>query len=422
MKTLRIDRLGARGEGIALLENDRRIFVPHALAGEEVSVEIEGDHGRLMNIVTASPQRIAPICRHYGTCGGCAVQALAREAYRDWKRALLVAALRNAGVESQMVGALVDAHGAGRRRATFHARIEDGIARVGFMAARSHHLIEIDACPLFAPELRDAIGAARDIAQILSPRGKPLDIAATATPAGLDVDLRGAGPLDEKETGALIDSAVKHDLARLSNHGTLVALRRRPCVGIDGVLTPLPPGSFLQATEAGEAALASRVLASTKGAKRVADLFCGIGTFALRLARFAEVEAYDAGLAAIDALNAAAKGAAGLRPLAAHRRDLFARPLTATELTRFDAVVFDPPRAGAQAQVETLAQSGVPLVVAVSCNAQSFSRDAAILISSGYSVSEITPIDQFRYAPHVEIFARFTRAATKTGARRRLLG
>ena len=422
MKTLRIDRLGARGEGIALLENDRRIFVPYALAGEEVSVEIEGDHGRLIDIVTASPQRIAPICRHYGTCGGCAVQALAPDAYRDWKRGLLVAALRNAGVESQMVGALVDAHGSGRRRATFHARIEDGIARVGFMAARSHRLVDIDACPLFAQELTGAGAAARDIAQILAPRGKPLDIATTATPAGLDVDLRGAGPLDEKETGALIDAAVKHDLARLSNHGALVALRRRPYVGIDGVLAPLPPGAFLQATEAGEAALASRVLAATKGAKRVADLFCGIGTFALRLARFAEVEACDDGAAAIDALNAGAKSAAGLRPLVAHRRDLFARPMAAAELARFDAVVFDPPRAGAKAQAEALAHSGVPVVIAVSCNAQSFSRDAAILISGGYSVREITPIDQFRYAPHVEIFARFTRAATKTGGRRRLLG
>lgn len=422
MKTMRIERLGTRGEGIALLEHDRRIFVPYALAGEEVSVEIEGDHGRLIDIVTASPQRIAPICRHYGTCGGCAVQALAPDAYRDWKRALLVAALRNVGVESHMVGALVDAHGAGRRRATFHARVEDGIARVGFMAARSHHLIEIDACPLLAPELRDALGAARDIAQILAPRGKPLDIAATATPAGIDIDLRGAGPLDDTETGALIDVALRHDLARLSNHGTLVALRRRPYVGIDGVLAPLPPGAFLQATEAGEAALASRVLAAAKNAKRVADLFCGIGTFALRLARFSEVEAHDEGAAAIDALNAAAKGAAGLRPLAAHRRDLFTRPLTASDLARFDAVVFDPPRAGARAQAEALAQSNVPVVVAVSCNAQSFSRDAAILISGGYSVNEITPIDQFRYAPHVEIFARFTRAAAKTGARRRLLG
>lgn len=422
MKTMRIERLGTRGEGIALLEHDRRIFVPYALAGEEVSVEIEGDHGRLIDIVTASPQRIAPICRHYGTCGGCAVQALAPDAYRDWKRALLVAALRNVGVESHMVGALVDAHGAGRRRATFHARVEDGIARVGFMAARSHHLIEIDACPLLALELRDALGAARDIAQILAPRGKPLDIAATATPAGIDIDLRGAGPLDDTETGALIDVALRHDLARLSNHGTLVALRRRPYVGIDGVLAPLPPGAFLQATEAGEAALASRVLAAAKNAKRVADLFCGIGTFALRLARFSEVEAHDEGAAAIDALNAAAKGAAGLRPLAAHRRDLFTRPLTASDLARFDAVVFDPPRAGARAQAEALAQSNVPVVVAVSCNAQSFSRDAAILISGGYSVNEITPIDQFRYAPHVEIFARFTRAAAKTGARRRLLG
>ncbi len=421
MKTLRIDRLGARGEGIALAD-DKRIFVPYALAGEDVAVEIEDDHGRLIDIVRASPQRIAAICSHYGNCGGCAVQALAPDAYRAWKRDLVVGALRNAGLETLSVGALVDAHGAGRRRATFHARVDAGRARVGFMAARSHRLIEIDACPLFAPELEGAAAAARDIAQILASRGKPLDIAVTATSAGLDVDLRGVGPLAGTEPEALIEVALRHDLARLSNHGGLIALRRRPYVEIGGVRAPLPPGAFLQATAAGETALATRVVAAMRSAKRVADLFCGVGTFALRLAPFAEVEAYDEGVAAIDALNAAAAGVNGLRPLAARRRDLFARPLAGAELAGFDAIVFDPPRAGAKAQAEALAQSGVPLVAAVSCNAQSFCRDAAILIKGGYSVSEITPVDQFRYAPHVEIFALFSRPHAKMSARRRLLG
>jgi 23S rRNA (uracil1939-C5)-methyltransferase len=421
MKRLRIDRLGARGEGIAIAD-DKRIFVPYALAGEEVAVEIENDHGRLIEIVTPAPQRIAPICRHYGTCGGCAVQSLETASYHTWKRDLVVTALHNAGLETLPVGALVDAHGAGRRRATFHARFADGKAQVGFMAARSHRLIEIDACPLFAPELDGAAAAARDIAQILAPRGKPLDVAVTATPAGLDIDLRGAGPLGERESIALIDLAHGRDLARLTNHGRLIALRRRPWIGIGDVRAPLPPGTFLQATAAGETALATRVIAATRGAKKVADLFCGVGAFALRLASFAEVEAYDEGADAIDALNEAARSAAGLRPILARRRDLFARPLAGDETKGFDAVVFDPPRAGAKAQAETLAHSGVPLVIAISCNAQSFSRDAAILVSGGYSVSEIIPIDQFRYAPHVEIFAIFTGPQVKKSARRRLLG
>jgi 23S rRNA (uracil1939-C5)-methyltransferase len=421
MKKLRIERLGARGEGIAIA-GDKRIFVPYALAGEEVAVEIENDHGQLIEIVKPAPQRIAPICRHYGTCGGCAVQSLETEVYRAWKRDLVVTALHNAGLETVPIGALVDAHGAGRRRATFHARFEEGKARIGFMAARSHRLIEIDSCPLFAPELDSAAAAARNIAQILAPRGKPLDVAVTATPAGLDIDLRGAGPLEESESVALIDVAHRCDLARLSNHGRLVALRRRPWIGIGDVRAPLPPGAFLQATAAGEAALATRVIAAASGAKKVADLFCGVGAFALRLASFADVEAYDEDAAAIDALNEAARSAAGLRPILARRRDLFARPLAGGETERFGAVVFDPPRAGAKAQAEALAHSGVPLIIAISCNAQSFSRDAAILISGGYSMSEITPIDQFLYAPHVEIFAIFRRPQVKKSARRRLLG
>ncbi len=415
-----IERLGHRGEGVALL-HEKRVFVPYALPGETVTAEVDGDHARLVDIVEASPQRIAPICPHFEDCGGCAVQALRADAYAEWKRGLVDTALLNAGLQLE-VTPLIDAHGAGRRRVTFHARFESGKAHVGFMAARSHRIVEIDCCPLLAPELDGALAAARAIAAVLAPLGKPLDIAITATLGGLDVELRGAGPLDKAEIDALISTAEAHDLARLTNHGRLVALRHAPQIAIGVATLTLPAGAFLQATQAGEDELAARVLKATWNAQSVADLFCGVGAFALRLAQRAKVSAYDSDGSAIAAMRAAAQAAQGLLPLEAIERDLFARPLNTKELSGFDAIVFDPPRAGAAAQAAEIGRSDVPIVVAVSCNAQSFARDAAILLKGGYVIREIAPLDQFRYAAHVEIVAVLERESRRKSAKRRLLG
>lgn len=420
MKELHIERLGHRGEGVAR-DGAGRVFVPYALAGETVLADVEGEQGRLVKIVEPSPERIAPICPHYGHCGGCAVQALRPEAYAQWKRGLAEIALRNAGLDLP-VEPLVDAHGAGRRRVTFHARMQDGKARVGFMAARSHEIVEIDTCPLLVEELAGALRAARDIAQILAPRGKPLDLSFTATLAGMDVDLRGPGPLEEEETRALIAAAGAHHLARLSNHGRLVALRETPMVSVGPAQFPLPPGAFLQATAVGEEAIAREVLAAVSGAKRAADLFCGVGAFALRMAQKSRVTACDSGAEAVAAMLSGARGVTGLKPLEGEVRDLFARPLTVQELAPFDAVVFDPPRAGALAQAHEIARSTVEKVIAVSCNAQSFARDAAILIKGSFAVRRIVPVDQFRYSPHVEIVAVFLREAGEKRLKRRLLG
>jgi 23S rRNA (uracil1939-C5)-methyltransferase len=404
-----VERIGHRGEGVARL-GERLVFVPYALAGETIVAEVEGDHARLLEIVEPSRDRIAPICPHYGVCGGCAVQALAPDAYGQWKRGLVVAALRNAGVAAE-VAPLIDAHGAGRRRVTFHARSAAGRTRVGFMQARSHEIVEIDACPLLEPGLAPALPAARALAKALASNGKPLDIAATLTLDGLDIDLRGPGALSEDEAKAVIIAAERCDLARLSNHGRVVALRRKPRVAVGEVVVTLPPGSFLQATTAGEEEIARHVLEAVGGAKRVADLFCGLGAFALRLAAHARVSAYDNDAEAVAALTEAAHGQAGRRLAAAETRDLFRKPLDAKELSQFDAVVFDPPRAGAAAQAEQLAKSSVSKIVAVSCDSHSFARDASVLIAGGYALSDVTPIDQFRFSPHVELAASFSRAA-----------
>ncbi|HYA72656.1 MAG TPA: RNA methyltransferase [Roseiarcus sp.] len=401
--------MSERGDGLA----DDGTIVPGALPGERAVVEMEGKRARLREISLPSPERSEPICGYFGVCGGCAAQHMSAPLYRQWKRASIVRALARARVEAE-VGALVDAHGEGRRRATFHARIaEDGRERVGFMRARAHEIVPIDACPLFSPAMDGAIAAAWALAGDLRGLGKPLDIQATATLGGLDFDLRGCGPLDAPARRKLVETAERLDLARVSNHGEVVVERRAPQVAFGQARVTPPPGGFLQATLAGERALAEGAQSALKGARRVADLFCGAGAFALPLAQGHEVFAADSDGAAIAALKRGGAQAEGLRALKTETRDLFHRPLRVEELDAFDGVLFDPPRAGAEAQARALATSRVPVVAAISCNAESFARDARILVEGGYAVGQITPLDQFRFSPHVEILATFRRPPAK---------
>lgn len=408
VERLAIDRLGQRGDGVADGPAGA-IYVAGALPGEVVEVEADAGHPerrRLLRVETASADRISPICPHFGVCGGCAVQQWQIAAYRAWKRDLVVQALRQVGLDAP-VGELVDAHGEGRRRAVFHARRRPReTLEVGFASARSHRIVAIDRCPVLAPQLAGAIGAAWAVAEALQGAGKPLDIQVTACDAGLDIDVRGSGALSPMLVGALAAVATKHDLARLTRHGELVAQCRAPTLHMGKATVPLPPAAFLQATAAGEAALAGLVTDACTGADSVADLFAGVGPFALRLAERASITAVDADDAALAALKRAAGTAAGLKPVAVERRDLFRRPMLATELKKFDAVVFDPPRQGAEAQTRELAASDVPLVVAVSCNPGTFARDMHALSRAGYRLTQITPVDQFRYAAHVEIVAQ----------------
>ncbi len=408
IEQLVIARLGHRGDGVADGPTDV-IYVPGALPGETVEVEAVAGHPdrrRLLRVERSSAERVAPVCPHFGVCGGCAVQHLEFSHYRAWKRDLVVEALRHAGLDFP-VAELVEAHGEGRRRAVFHARSgTQSVLEVGFSAARAHHVVAIDRCPVLSPRLDGALKAAWAIAEALAPMEKPVDIHFTATDSGLDADVRGSGPLTPSLVAALACIAAKHDLARLTRHGELIALARTPTVCMGKATLQLPPAAFLQATEEGEAALARLVLAACAGAARVADLFAGVGPFALRLAERARVTAVDDDAAALGALERAAASTGGLKPVEIERRDLFRSAITSAELKSFDAVVFDPPRQGAETQARELAASNVPIVVAVSCNPGTLARDARQLVRGGYRLAETTPIDQFRYAAHVEIVAR----------------
>ncbi len=404
---LHIAAMGRHGEGVAETA-DGPVYVPFTLPGETVRATVDGRHARLVEIVEPSPARIAPSCPHFGTCGGCAVQHWRTEDYRIWKRGLVETALTHRHIDAP-VGEPIDAHGAGRRRVTLHVRFARGRVLAGFMEGRSHRLLDLDTCPIVVPALSDAAAVARDLAIPLAAAGKPLDVLCTATDTGLDCDIRGAVGDDAAIQVALSEAAMRLGLARLTVNRALGIARTPPTLRIGPARVPLPPGAFLQATAAGEAVLARLVGAGVGAAGRIADLFCGIGPFALRLAERATVAAFDSDRPALDALSRAARAASGLKPVQAERRDLFRRPLTAKELARFDAVVFDPPRAGAEAQARELAKSKVPVVVAVSCDPPSFARDAAILVEGGYGIEFVAPVDQFKYSTHVEIVATFRR-------------
>lgn len=407
-----IDHVGHRGDGVTTVGGES-VYVPYTLGGEAIeAAPVPGHHPdrrRLIAVEKASAERIAPFCPHFGVCGGCAIQHWETAPYQAWKRDIVVTTLAQSGIACE-VAPLVDAHGAGRRRLTLHARMgTHEVLKVGFAASGSHDIVPIDRCPILDPHLDGAIEAAWAVAEPLITMGKPLDIQVTATDSGLDVDVRGSGPVSTKLIAKLSEVAKQHRLARLTRHGELVLMRTPPVITIGAAQVALPPGSFLQATVAGEETLAALVADHCKRAKHIADLFCGVGPFALRLAATSKVAAFDSDAGSIAALQAAVKATPGLKPLKAELRDLFRRPLVPQELRDYDAVVFDPPRQGAQAVATHLAASKVPTVVAVSCNVATFARDAKILIDGGYKIDGVTPVDQFRHTPHVELVARFRR-------------
>ena len=410
-EALDIDHVGHRGDGV-VLAGGGNIYVPYTLGGENVEVvDVPGhaDRRRLVKIERASPERIDAFCPHFSVCGGCAIQHWEAERYRDWKRRIVVETLAQDGIDCD-VAALLDAHGLGRRRITLHARMgTHEVLKVGFAAAGLHDIIPIDRCPILDPGLDGALDAAWALAEPLISVGKPLDIQVTATKGGLDIDVRGSGPLSAAAIAKLSVIAERHRLARLTRHGELVLMRNPPAIVVGAAQVTLPPGAFLQATVAGEETLAALVLEHCKRAKHIADLFCGVGPFALRLAARSRVTAFDNDAGAVAALQKAVTSTSGLKPVTAETRDLFRRPLMPQELRDYDAVVFDPPRQGAQAVATQLAASKMGVVVAVSCNVATFARDAKILIDGGYRIEGVTPVDQFRHTPHVELVARFSR-------------
>lgn len=402
-RELVIARLGAQGDGVAD-SPEGPIYVPYTLPGERIIADIDGTRGRLVDVLDVSAQRVRPPCRHFASCGGCAVQHLSDAAYDDWKRAHVSAAFRARAIEAP-VAHIVTCAGK-RRRAALSARKTKSGVFLGFHEAGSHELVDLQECMVLHegivasfPVLRELVGP------LLSRRGE-IRVTVTWTQGGLDAALDDiAAKLDAELRTHIARVGGAARLARVSVNGDPVYEGLQPILRLGAAEVVAPPGVFLQAVAEAEGTMIDIMTASLSKAKRVGDLFCGVGAFTFALAAKARVLAVDSDKAAILALQAAARNASGLKPIDARVRDLFREPLSATELNEFDGIVFDPPRAGAEAQARMLAKSKVKTIVAVSCNPATLARDARHLLDGGYRLESVTPIDQFKFSPHVEVVA-----------------
>ena len=423
-----IETLGGRGDGVARHEG-QPVFVPFALPGERVRLRLTGRgqagiRAELLELVSESPERVTPPCPHFGACGGCTVQHLAEPAYRRWTRDLVVQALARRGFDAPPVAAPVFVGAGHRRRATLAARRQGRTVAVGFHPRASHAIEDIRECQVLVPEITALLPALRTALPALLAEGERADITVLASETGLDVLVASPTPPGLAAREALAALAQEADLARLSwgaagpggaapeSEPEPVAIRRAPLLTFTGVAVEPPPGAFVQPTAAGEAALlaiAHQALAGVAGP--VADLFAGLGPFTFGLAERHRVHAVEGTETAIAALWRAARRHDRAGRVTAETRDLARAPLTAAELAPFAGVVLDPPRIGARAQAEALAESAVGTVVALSCNPGSFARDARTLADGGYTLESVTPLDQFPWTGHLELAAVFRRPA-----------
>lgn len=407
-----IERLAGLGDGVADRDG-ARLHVPLAAPGDRVRIgPATKGRAEILEVLEPGPTRRDPPCRHYGRCGGCALQHLDADFIAAWKREIVVAALAREGVRDVSVGPTITIPPGTRRRATLAARRVGRSVVLGFAERRAHRLVDLAECPVLVPALGRLIAPLRQLMLALLVDRDEADIGLTDTETGVDCTIIRKRPLTLIDRERLATFAEDHDLARIGwqpaagREGEPVAARRSPALRMGGRLVAVPAGIFLQPSAAGEAVLVEQVRRALTGCGYpLVDLFSGLGTFALPLAAEGPVTAYDDDGAAIRVL-----GALPGRPVAAERRDLFREPLTPAELGRFRAAVIDPPRAGADAQSRALADSAVEAVAYVSCNPASFARDAAILVAGGFTLDECTPVDQFAWSPHTELVASFHRS------------
>lgn len=412
---LTIESLADQGDGVATVDG-KPVFVPLTLPGDRVeAVRVSATHARATAWRAYGPNRREPPCAHFGRCGGCALQHLDPQVYRDWKIARITSALARRHVQTPVIGPLAETPPGGRRRVSFAARRHGRAVEIGFHERQSHAIVTIDQCPVADPSLVALLGPLRLLLAEIMPAKRTVDAIATASARGVDLLLDGITAEDRPKREKLAAFADRHDLARIAlRFGTAppdtVAIRRAPRFDFDGIAVEPPPGAFLQASLAGERAIRAAVRDALAGARKVADLYAGCGTIALPLAKAgAHVHAVEDARDQCEALLHAARSG-GIGPqVTVETRDLARRPLLVDELKRFDAVVFDPPRDGAAAQAEKLAQSKIKTIVGVSCNPATFARDAATLAAGGYALRSVTAVDQFLWSPHVELVGVFAR-------------
>ena len=402
-----IERLGRRGDGVGRGDDGTQVLAPLTLPGEVIEGEIVDGRVPRPRIVTPSPDRVRPACPHYASCGGCSLMHGSDAFVARWKAESVTTALAAHGIQARIAGVATSPEHSRRRAVLSGKRTKKG-ALLGFHGRSSDQITDLTECHVLRPEITAALPALRGIVAAGASRGGEVALTVTHGPAGLDVAVTGGKPMEPALMARLAELIEAADLARLDWDGT--ALNRRPPELRMGAarVTP-PPGSFLQATAEGEAALLAVVRKSLSGARRIVDLFAGCGTFTLPLAANAEVHAVEGLSAPLAALDTAWRATTGLHRVTTETRDLAARPLMPDELARFDAAVIDPPRAGAAAQAEQLAVSTLGHVAWISCDPVTFARDAKTMLEAGWRMGPIYVVDQFRWTPHVETVTSFSR-------------
>lgn len=378
-------------------------LIPRVLPGEEIEQTATGPR-----IITPSPDRVSPPCRHFKSCGGCAMQHADDTFVAGWKLDIVAKALAGQGLDAPLKDmATSPAHS--RRRAKFSGRRTKKGALVGFHARGSDTIVSVPDCILVTPALIACLPALEELTVIACSRKGEIDLTITETSAGPDIHVSTEKELAPQLRIALAALAQNHGLSRLVWNDEPVVSLNPATQDFGGTSVTPPPGAFLQATRHGEETLLNAVNDITRTANRIIDLFAGCGTFSLPLAKRAEIHAVEGAAAMLTALDHAWRNGQGLKRVTTETRDLFRRPLEPDELRGYDAAVIDPPRAGAAAQIATLAQSDIKTIAMVSCNPVTFARDAKTLTDAGFTMGWVQPVDQFRWSPHVEVVAPFTR-------------
>ncbi|WP_380056001.1 class I SAM-dependent RNA methyltransferase [Falsihalocynthiibacter sp. SS001] len=398
-----IERLGHLGDGIA----EGPIFVPLTLPGEEVEGEVVDGKMSAPRILIPSVERVKPICSHYKACGGCSLMHASDEFVAEWKQGVVKTALDGQGLNAEFRPIHTSPAGSRRRAGLAGKRTKNG-AMIGFHTRGTGTLIEVPNCQLLDPALKEIVPALIELTIAGASRKAELSFLVTQSLGGVDVLVKGGKPLDEPARVELAQIANKHELARLTWEDSVVCEISAPVQVFGSARVNPPGGTFLQATPQGEKALVSAVLDAVSGAKKVVDLFAGCGTFSLPVAEHAEVHAVEGEKEMLKALDHGWRFSTGLKHVSTEARDLFRRPLLPDEFKGFDAIVIDPPRAGAEAQIAEIAKCGVKRIAMVSCNPVTFARDARVLVDAGYVIDWVQVVDQFRWSPHVEVAAKFT--------------
>ncbi|WP_375696772.1 class I SAM-dependent RNA methyltransferase [Bartonella sp. AC70YNML] len=398
-----IDYIGANGYGTSKTSHGF-IYVPFTLPGECAEITVHGKYATCIALKEKSPERVDALCQHFGECGGCALQHWHTDAYCVWKRQLVVDALKKYGLNN-VVAPLIECKPYSRRRMTLTASMTPQGQKVGFNRYLSHEIIALEECPVTRLEIMSKLDDIRSLCALVSNHAKRFHITITSVENGLDIALSGCVIHDERVRQKMISAALSYGIIRLSVDGEVLVEQEKPLVYFGDVRVEFPSGGFLQATCEVEHIMGNIILTHLKKAKNALDLFSGVGTFALRMAKKMNVHAVENNEDALRNLNTAARFATGLKTVTCEKRDLFRHPLSVKELECFESVVFDPPRAGAEEQVHELAKATISRVVAISCNPVTFARDLSFLVAGGYTVEKIIPIDQFLWSPHVEVVA-----------------